>query len=639
MGDIEVCKKTNIKILIACHKPSELPKNNLFLPIRVGAEKAKDDLGLQRDDDGEDNISHKNPGYCELTAIYWAWKNLEADYYGLFHYRRYYSFSSQRYPVSDDGHMMVRARLLSPEVYDKFGLTDESQMRRIIEANDLIVHESRPVKDLPTPMGLAGKSVREHYIYHDGTIVRNSDIELMTNIVRDKYPAIYPYYQKYLDGNFFLGYNMFIMKKQFFTKMCQFEFDVLEEVEKTLSKSLSQRSLNANRVYGYLAEILTSVYIYYLRQTIPGLKVKELQMIYALKTDPVSRYDIEPLNDQSIPVAFDLMADPISNADYYFQAVLAQFIDNCSSKRKYDVIVAHSGTLSELCMSEYLKCVPDNINLRFLDYSNSLNQLYELKGIGNISLKLTLPWVLKHYDRIIYLSWHSWVKGDVNDLLSLRIKDNEVAACQNMFTMGRLVEVNCDKRIPRIKLLTDKLKLDVAKYFDTNVMLIDLAQIRQRHSLDDVISEYNSLHQEFSSEDIFNYLYGKVELIGQQWNYQIPTGNTVNHIGNFFTPIKLYQEWNSTKTSYKIGQFVPQSIVNGKTMFMLDFYKVMSSCSLWMLLVISRKDTSQRAGRSVSLRDRIAPVGSLRRTLIRTLLPSGSRLRTMGGKIYRRVRS
>lgn len=639
MGDIEVCKKTNIKILIACHKPSELPKNNLFLPIRVGAEEAKDDLGLQRDDDGEDNISHKNPGYCELTAIYWAWKNLEADYYGLFHYRRYYSFSSRRYPVSDDGHMMVRARLLSPEVYDKFGLTDEDQMRRIIEANDLIVHESRPVKDLPTPMGLAGKSVREHYIYHDGTIVRNSDIELMTNIVRNKYPTIYPYYQKYLDGNFFLGYNMFIMKKQFFTKMCQFEFDVLEEVEKTLDKSLSQRSLNANRVYGYLAEILTSVYIYYLRQTIPGLKVKELQMIYALKTDPVSRHDVKPLNDQSIPVVFDLMADPISNADYYFQAVLAQFINNCSNKQKYDVIVAHSGTLSELCMSEYLKCVPDNINLRFLDYSNSLDQLYELKEIGNISLKLTLPWVLKHYDRIIYLSWHSWVKGDVNDLWSLRIKDNEVAACQNMFTIGRLVEVNCDKRIPRIKSLTDKLKLGVTKYFDTNVMLIDLAQIRQRHSLDDVISEYNSLHQEFSSEDIFNYLYGKVELIGQQWNYQIPTSDIVNHIGNFFTPIKLYQEWNSTKTSYKIGQFVPQSIVNGKTMFMLDFYKVMSSCSLWMLLVISRKDTSQRAGRSVSLRDRIAPVGSLRRTLIRTLLPSGSRLRTMGGKIYRRVRS
>ena len=82
--------KANIKILIACHKPSELPRNNLFLPVRVGAALASDDFGLQRDDDGKDNISKKNPGYCELTAIYWAWKNLKADYYGLFHYRRFY---------------------------------------------------------------------------------------------------------------------------------------------------------------------------------------------------------------------------------------------------------------------------------------------------------------------------------------------------------------------------------------------------------------------------------------------------------------------------------------------------------------------------------------------------------------------
>lgn len=47
------------------------------------------DLGYQKDNEG-DNISAKNPYYCELTGIYYAWKNIPAEYLGLVHYRRYF---------------------------------------------------------------------------------------------------------------------------------------------------------------------------------------------------------------------------------------------------------------------------------------------------------------------------------------------------------------------------------------------------------------------------------------------------------------------------------------------------------------------------------------------------------------------
>ena len=92
-----------IKILICCHKDCKLPNSKQYLPIQVGAVNAKYDLGLQRDDriNGHicDNISEKNKSYCELTAIYWAWKNIREiypnlEYIGLNHYRRYFNFNS-----------------------------------------------------------------------------------------------------------------------------------------------------------------------------------------------------------------------------------------------------------------------------------------------------------------------------------------------------------------------------------------------------------------------------------------------------------------------------------------------------------------------------------------------------------------
>ena len=76
----------NIKIIVATHKKYNMPKDNMYLPVHVGRQ-GKDDIGYQGDNEGE-NISEKNPFYCELTGLYWAWKNLNADYIGLAHYRR-----------------------------------------------------------------------------------------------------------------------------------------------------------------------------------------------------------------------------------------------------------------------------------------------------------------------------------------------------------------------------------------------------------------------------------------------------------------------------------------------------------------------------------------------------------------------
>lgn len=86
----------SVKIIVATHKKYQMPSDQMYIPIHVGADGKKDaegndlDFGYIKDNTG-DNISNLNPSFCELTGLYWAWKNLDADYIGLVHYRRHFS--------------------------------------------------------------------------------------------------------------------------------------------------------------------------------------------------------------------------------------------------------------------------------------------------------------------------------------------------------------------------------------------------------------------------------------------------------------------------------------------------------------------------------------------------------------------
>ena len=84
---------SKVKILVACHKPDKVYSNDVYIPIHVGraVSRFKEEMSNMIGDDTGENISEKNPYYSELTAQYWAWKNMhDVDYVGLCHYRRYF---------------------------------------------------------------------------------------------------------------------------------------------------------------------------------------------------------------------------------------------------------------------------------------------------------------------------------------------------------------------------------------------------------------------------------------------------------------------------------------------------------------------------------------------------------------------
>ena len=106
-------KKTTI--FICAHKEVPLPQHPFFLPIQAGATMHEHIANYQPDDEG-DNISIKNPHFCELTCHYWAWKNLKnVDIVGLNHYRRFFDFTKIWPQFSADKHFIKTEDFLNQE--------------------------------------------------------------------------------------------------------------------------------------------------------------------------------------------------------------------------------------------------------------------------------------------------------------------------------------------------------------------------------------------------------------------------------------------------------------------------------------------------------------------------------------------
>lgn len=261
MKDKITLNKDNCKILICCHKPCELPPNpdGIFLPIQVGAAISNVDLGMQRDDqvNGEpcDNISAKNKSYCELTALYWAWKNIKKlhpnlKYIGLNHYRRYFSFDRKNY--FDDA-------VILPENEVKNYRLDKTKLEKILSKYNALMAKPRTY-----PYSLKVDYSVNHV---------SEDINTIEKIIHDKYPSYNKDFISVITCNNKLShYNMNVIGWNDFCKYCEWLFSILYEAEKIIN--IEHYNATQSRIWGYLAERLFNVWIKH-----SNLKVKFLNII------------------------------------------------------------------------------------------------------------------------------------------------------------------------------------------------------------------------------------------------------------------------------------------------------------------------------------------------------------------------
>ncbi|MFU7516456.1 DUF4422 domain-containing protein [Clostridium sp. HCS.1] len=219
----------DIKILVATHKAYKMPNDRCYLPVHVGKE-GKSDIGYVGDNTG-DNISNKNPYYCELTGLYWGVKNLECDYIGLVHYRRHFS----------------KKGFLSNLFRDKFDrILSQDEMEIILKDYDIILPKKR-------------KYYIETLYSHYGNTHYSEHLDETRAILERLYPEYVGDFDKVMKRTSAHMFNMFIMKKELADNYCEWLFSILSELEEKID--FKQYNAFQARLFGRVSELLLDVWI------------------------------------------------------------------------------------------------------------------------------------------------------------------------------------------------------------------------------------------------------------------------------------------------------------------------------------------------------------------------------------------
>lgn len=231
-----------IKILVATHKKYWMSSDEVYMPIYVGSE-GKTDIGYIGDNTG-DNISIKNSNYCELTGLYWAWKNLDCEYIGLCHYRRYFSHKPKGSKLADK----------------KQAILTKVDYEQLLQEYDVI---------LPKKRNYFIETVRSQYEHAHN----KRDLDEIEKIIRVQYPSYMEAFEKVMGSRKLYIYNMFAMKKLLFDEYCAWLFDILFTLEKRID--ITNYDKYNVRVFGFLSERLFNVWL-----EKKQLKVKTVNVIF-----------------------------------------------------------------------------------------------------------------------------------------------------------------------------------------------------------------------------------------------------------------------------------------------------------------------------------------------------------------------
>ena len=226
----------DLKVVVAAHKPYRMPDDPAYLPLQVGAA-GRPSIGFARDDEGE-NISARNANWCELTGLFWAWRNMKADAVGLVHYRRHFRGAH--------------------------GIATGDELRSALAGHDVL---------LPRKRNYFIETTYSQYAHAHHA----ADLDTARRILAERHPEFLASFDATMRSTKGHRFNMMVMRRPALDAYCSWLFDVLLRLEDRLD--ISEYSPNDARVFGFVAERLLDVW---LGEAAPrmGLRIAELPVLH-----------------------------------------------------------------------------------------------------------------------------------------------------------------------------------------------------------------------------------------------------------------------------------------------------------------------------------------------------------------------
>lgn len=618
---------SNIKIFVSQKPGNQYPaiSNPLFVNVDRGDSRGGLTSSVLSIDTG-DNISNKYETYGDLTVQYWAWKNADADYFGFFNQGAYLLLHSDISANFTNNDRCINA-LFDENTVSKHKLDSSDEMEKIITNYDILV--SKPQKINHHPNQGDALPFKEPYI--DEKI-----FEACMQILMRRFPDMIDCVKKYLDCGYEFLDHLFIMNKEVFYELCDFQFSILFELEKTAD--ISKLPLDKINIFERVGSFLLGVFTY--------SKIKESRlkvgMPYSLKFDLTSGYkpDFKPVYGPGY------IAVVLSSSDFfapYLGVCIRSIVLTASSENNYDIIVIERGISDK--NKERVRSIAaghSNISIRFLNVAQQIKDANFYVNSDRISQEtyygLLTPWFLPNYQKLIIMDCDMIVKRDIADLYNTPLNGNIGGGVNDVVLQGWL---NDPKNDTYSYYVNDLHITNPFKCFNGGLILLDLEKYRSIFTWSEVMNYINKYKLRVVDQDIFNILLeGRSELLDVRWNHMIYLKGAISSaIGNAPAAAqKLYFE--SQKEPYIIHYASENKPwLNPELEFADDFWSVARQTVFYEVILarmMDKKLSSIQANTAYAadsidnrssarkLADVLLPKGSRRRSLSKKILPKGS---------------